>query len=450
MNRRAGHRGGPGPRAALRVATALATTMLLAGCAGAPRLPATQAGAGAVAGVPQPQVRREWRFEADGVVFDNHLPAARLSDVERLGEGRYRLHIAPEVHPVNPSPWYGLRVRSEAPQTLALEFAYAYGHRHRYRPVTSVDGVTWRGADDAMVTLEGAGAPVLHLEVDARGVRVFAQPPLLPHEVHAWAADIAGRVGGRLHAFGASVRGSPLWALEFGAGPGAPVLLVLGRQHPPENTGSEALRAFVDALAGDPPQARALRRRARVLVLPLLNPDGVVEGHWRGNANGVDLNRDWGPFTQPETRAVRDFLDAALGDERRIAFAIDFHSTHRDVFYTVAEDPSRAPGGMLHGWMAAMQARFPGRIEERAFAATSPVFKNWAYCRFGAPAVTYEVGDHTPAAVLDEVARHAADVLMTLPGGLVRPAAPAPACSPRPASGAAETGDSGAGRADIR
>src|SRR5690606_31593321 len=153
---------------------------------------------------------------------------------------------------------------------------------------------------------------------------------------------------------------------------------------------------------------------------------------------------------QPETRAVRDLLEAALGDEGRIAFAIDFHSTHRDVSYTDAEDPSRAPGALLHAWIAAMQARFPGRIEERAFAATSNVFKNWAYCRFGAPAVTYEVGDHTPAAVLDEVAHHAADVLMTLPGGLDRSAQPAPACPPRPASGAGETGDSGAKRADIR
>src|SRR5690606_19206434 len=44
---------------------------------------------------PAPQPRREWRFDEDGVVFDNRGPAARLAGVERLGAGRYRVDIAP-------------------------------------------------------------------------------------------------------------------------------------------------------------------------------------------------------------------------------------------------------------------------------------------------------------------------------------------------------------------
>src|SRR3546814_6550764 len=59
---------------------------------------------------------------------------------------------------------------------------------------------------------------------------------------------------------------------------------------------------FVDELAADSPLARDFRERTLVIVLPLLNPDGVVEGNWRGNINGQDLNRDWGPFSQSETR----------------------------------------------------------------------------------------------------------------------------------------------------
>src|SRR3546814_5882297 len=92
------------------------------------------------------------------------------------------------------------------------------------------------------------------------------------------------------------------------------VLLVLGRQHPPETTGTQALMGFVDELAADSLLARDFRERTLVIVLPLLNPDGVVEGNWRGNINGQDLNRDWGPFTQSETRAARDLLERALDD----------------------------------------------------------------------------------------------------------------------------------------
>ncbi|MGJ4729905.1 M14 family metallopeptidase, partial [Luteimonas sp. SDU101] len=392
--------------------------------------PPPQADATTVAGAPvaaQAQGGRTWSFAEDGLHFDNRLPAARLSGVERLGAGRYRLHVAPETHPVNPSPWYGFRIRSEDARALDLRFSYPHGYRHRYLPKLSRDGRDWREAGPGEYSLGDAGDARLQLQMEPGELRVFAQPPLLPDDMQAWAARVAARVDARQHTFGRSVQGRPLRALEFGAGPEAPLLLVVGGQHPPENTGARAMMGFVETLAGDTAQARAFRRGVRVLVVPQLNPDGVVDGHWRGNAHGVDINRDWGPFAQPETRALRDLLAARRGGP--VVFAIDFHSTFRDVYYTVAEDPSRKPGGVLHDWMAAMEARFPGRIEEKAYAATSAVFKNWAYCSFGAPAVTYEVGDTTPAATLGAVSRHAAESLMALLTD--RPAAPpAPACLP--------------------
>ena len=371
--------------------------------------------------------RRTWSFEEDGLRFDNQLPAARLSGVERLDDGSHRLHIAPEAHPINPSPWYGFRLHSDAARALDLRFSYPHGYRHRYLPKLSRDGRDWREAGAGEYSVDDAGNARLQFQVEPGELRVFAQPPLLPDDMQTWAAQVAARVEARQRTFGRSVQGRPLRAFEFGAGPGAPLLLVVGGQHPPENTGARALMGFVETLAGDTAQAREFRRGVRVLVVPQLNPDGVVAGHWRGNANGVDINRDWGPFAQPETRALRDLLAARQGDGR-VAFAIDFHSTFRDVFYTVAEDPSRMPGGLLHAWMGAMEARFPGRIEEKAYAATSAVFKNWAWCSFGAPAVTYEVGDTTPPATLDAVSRHAAESLMALLADRQAPL-PAPACA---------------------
>ncbi|MGY0610677.1 MULTISPECIES: M14 family metallopeptidase [unclassified Luteimonas] len=433
-------------RAAVRTARWLPATLalLVAGCASRqpidppPAAAADTPPASAPAGTSQAavQVRKAWRFDADGLRFDNLLPAARLSGVARLGEGRYRIDIAPETEPVNPSAWYGFRIHADAPRTLELRFAYAHGHRHRYVPKLSADGRAWReaGADEFRVDDEGVAH--LRLQLEAGALHVSAQPPFLPADFEAWSADVAGRLGLEPRTFGTSVQGRALQAFEFGADGDAPVLLVLGRQHPPENTGTQALTGFVEALAADTPDARAFRDRMRVLVVPLLNPDGVVEGHWRGNANGVDLNRDWGPFAQPETRALRELLAARGIGAGRVAFAIDFHSTVRDVFYTVAEDPSRAPGGVLHAWMAAMQAGFD--IEEKPSSARSPVFKNWAFCRLGAPAVTYEVGDATPAAELERVARHAARSLMAL-----LPAAQPPPADPAcPRFGAGPGGDS--------
>lgn len=361
------------------------------------------------------QERRSWTFDEDGLRFDNLAPAARLSDVERLGPGHYRVTSAPETHPINPSPWFGFRVHSDDARALRLDFAYPHDYRHRYVPKLRAGDGPWHTPAEGAFAVDDAGRAQLALDLSPGAtLQAFAQVPWLPDDVRTWSDRIAAHTGSTVSSIGSSVYGQPLPAFAFGAAPGAPLLLVIGGQHPPEYTGARALAGFVEALAADTPQARAFRGKVRVLVAPQLNPDGVREGHWRTNANGTDLNRDWGPFAEPETRALRDALDAELARGGHVAFAIDFHSTFRDILYTVTEDPSRVEGGLMHDWIAAMQTRFPERLDERPSAAASAVFKNWAYCRYGAPTVTYEVGDTTPASLLGEVSRHAAEVLMAL------------------------------------
>src|SRR5690606_25936602 len=132
------------------------------------------------------------------------------------------------------------------------------------------------------------------------------------------------------------------------------------RQHPPEVTGHYALEAFVERLLGRDTAASHFREKFHVYVIPLLNPDGVDEGFWRHNHGGVDLNRDWAAFNQPESRAVRDYLASQLTGDHQLYFAIDFHSTHDDIYYTV--DPNRAGNlpGFVPRWLAAITAAIPG------------------------------------------------------------------------------------------
>jgi hypothetical protein len=369
-------------------------------------------------GTAQMQVHRDWVFKADGVTFSNRLESARLNGVERLGTNRYAVTIAPESRPINPSPWYGFSIVADSPRTLGVEFRYRHG-RQRYTPKLSSDGVHWREATAEEFAKSADGGATLTVAVGPRPLRVFAQPPIGLDDFLHWETALGLRIPVRAGVVGHSVQGRPLRMLTFGNVASKRVLVVLGRQHPPETTGSQALMGFVDRLAADTPLARRFRDEVFVVVVPVMNPDGVVEGNWRGNADGKDLNRDWGTFTEPETRAVRDALVRRIdGAGRSLAFAIDFHSTWSDVFYTVNEDPSRAPGGVLRQWMDSMQQRYPGRIREKANAAKTTVFKNWAFNTFHAPTVTYEVGDRTGAAQLGELADFAADRLMRL---LARP-----------------------------
>ncbi|WP_407353008.1 M14 family metallopeptidase [Luteimonas sp. R10] len=398
---------------------------LLAACASVPPPSVPEDPAAAAVRL---QERREWAFAKDGVRFDNRLTAARLTGVTRTGAYTYVVDAAPETRPVNPSPWYGFRVAAERPATVRIAFRYP-GFQHRYHPKLGSGDGRWRDASPEEFEPERDDAPAtLRIEVGPQPLLVFAQPPLEPGDFEDWTDTIARGLPIERSVFGRSVQGRPLRMFEFGGSDDAPLLVVIGRQHPPENTGSQALFGFVETLAADTPRARAFRERVRTLVVPLVNPDGIVEGHWRGNLRGRDLNRDWGPFTEPETRALmQSLLARSEGTGRRVVFALDFHSTFHDVLYTVTEDPARQPGGALARWIAALRTLSPG-LEEKPSPAVRPVFKNWAFCRFGAPAVTYEVGDTTPAAELDALSRHAAQALMDL---LLQelPVGPVPACT---------------------
>ena len=79
-----------------------------------------------------------------------------------------------------------------------------------------------------------------------------------------------------------------------GEAKGKEMLVILSRQHPPELTGYFAMQSFIDELLNDTKLSNDFRKKYRILVYPMVNPDGVDLGHWRHNTGGIDLNRDWG------------------------------------------------------------------------------------------------------------------------------------------------------------
>lgn len=151
--------------------------------------------------------------------------------------------------------------------------------------------------------------------------------------------------------------------------------------------------------------------------MPLVNPDGVHEGQWRSTLGAVDANRDWGPFTQPETRAVRDAIVAfANGEARKPRLLLDFHATSKDILYVPPDETPLDPPHFAKRWIAAISARFPDYLVEQS--ATNNVkewtFKRWAFETFGAPGITYELGGSTPHARIERIVTGAAEEAMRL------------------------------------
>jgi Penicillin-insensitive murein endopeptidase/Succinylglutamate desuccinylase / Aspartoacylase family len=96
---------------------------------------------------------------------------------------------------------------------------------------------------------------------------------------------------------GDSRNGRPIYAYQLG-NPAARKLLVVGSVHGDEPAGIAVARRLLRA---SPPL------RAELWVVPDLNPDGRAAGT-RANGAGADLNRDFGRFTQPETRIARALI----------------------------------------------------------------------------------------------------------------------------------------------
>ena len=196
---------------------------------------------------------------------------------------------------------------------------------------------------------------------------------------------------------GRSAGDRPLIALQ--SNPEAPnSVLFVGRQHPPEVTGAIAMEAFVEALFDACPSSQLacdFHQETNVVLVPLMNPDGVDLGFWRHALSGRDLNRGWGTFRDPETQAIQKLIESIKANSQLRGF-LDFHSTYRDLFYTQSPDDLTLPEAFAANWFE--RAREKGVYEfshEPRHNTTLATSKNYMYRRFGIPAITYEVGDET-------------------------------------------------------
>lgn len=330
----------------------------------------------------------------------------------------FNIRITPENEPINPSPWYAFRVSPKQSGELIINMGYTKA-AHRYRPKRSEDAVNWRLIDTDRISERGRGKKVkLRVKINDTPFIIAAQELFLIDTYDDWIDDIVRRVSLKKQTIGASVEDRPIIAVKSEPDVDRKkkeYVLFVGRQHPPEVTGAFAMLPFLETIFADTMLANKFRDHFHIIAVPLMNPDGVVRGHWRHNANGVDLNRDWGPFTQPETQAIKNLLDQIEKDESGyLRLMLDFHSTKRNVFYTQSSSDVTNPPKFAQSWLTRTRERLDGYEFERAERHQSdlPTSKNYVFTRFGAPAITYEVGDETDRELVRESARVFAEEMM--------------------------------------
>ncbi len=353
------------------------------------------------------------------LTFDAHFEGGRLDQCEFTADDVVELTFRAEDYRVSDAfAWFSFRVAADGPReiTIKLHFPDSYA---RFWPKLSADGHNWiRAPEDGVERSDVGKSMTLTLDVDETGLWVSAQELLTSRYYDDWLVQLDGHFELETEVIGESALGRPIHLASSGDKPEA--VLLFGRQHPVEVPGAIAMREFVDVVMGNSDLAREFRERYMLVILPLLNPDGVALGHARHNAGLTDLNRDWGPFTQPETQAVAALLQdlGARGVAPRLV--LDFHATKMwptMIFYTQTPDDDARPRRFSSRWLDSVDERidnFEFKHDPRPPSGQGNV-KNYFFKRYGIPAITYEMGDEVDrTAIIEHTPVFAEEMMRTM------------------------------------
>ena len=378
-------------------------------------------------------VQKQWKgifpFENDSVYFSNDFEGARLNGIIKDYDSTYTALITSENTPINVSPWYAFKVWSKHKKQIYLTLTYGEGYKHRYYPKLSNDGLHWTSMDSTdYVEFEkgdknfGPGSLPLKvqmtLSINPDTLWVSAQELQTSKHVKKWVEALSEKPFVSNQQIGLSKEGRPLMALTIGKEKTKRMLIIISRQHPPEVTGYLAMKAFVETISSDLKLAKKFRKKFTVYVVPLMNPDGVDNGHWRHNAGGIDLNRDWTFFNQPETWAVSEFIkEREKKTNGKFYFGIDFHSTWDDIYYTIADNFKGNMPGLVPEWLENLKEEIPyynPNISPSDNIEPAIISRNYFYVAHGMEALVFEVGDNTNRDFLKKKGQTSAIELMKL------------------------------------
>ncbi|XP_028269499.1 cytosolic carboxypeptidase 1 isoform X2 [Parambassis ranga] len=111
-----------------------------------------------------------------------------------------------------------------------------------------------------------------------------------------------------------------------------PLIFLTARVHPGETNASWVMKGTLEFLMGTSPLAASLREAYIFKIVPMLNPDGVVNGNHRCSLSGEDLNRQWqspNPELHPTIYHTKSLLQYLTQIQRAPLVFCDYHGHSR-------------------------------------------------------------------------------------------------------------------------
>jgi hypothetical protein len=330
------------------------------------------------------------------VQIDFDFPGAGNLTCEIINSKYIKFFINPETDDsINPSPWFAIR-KSKHSEDIKLEFDYK-NYQHRYDPKISNDKKIWKKINQTNILKDENGKIIIINFSPSNEKEYISSQELITED---WYNDWFNYLGGlekvKSELIGLSVLKKPITMFFVEENTNNPYILILGRQHPPEVTGAIAIKSFVNELISKNDLSESFLDNYNIIFVPLMNPDGVENGYWRYNENKKDLNRDWGIFSQPETKSVNNKL-INFKDDKKIEVFIDFHSTYENIFYISDISESHKLQNFLKNWLNnskpdLLKIDYDYKIVN-SMSPNNGVSKNYIFNTYNIPSVTYEVSD---------------------------------------------------------
>ena len=365
------------------------------------------------------QIIKDFYIEDMDLFASNKFTSSRINDFYQLNDSTVCVLINPENKPINKSPYYAFTTWSNSPKSIYYSFKYPEDFNHRYIPKLKYND-TWSIIDSTKVfNIDNSYS--IKLDVSSNPITVAAQEIQSSVDVNNWVNSlIKNKDFARIKSCGKSKLGRNIPVIDIykGSKKEKEIIVLLTRQHPPEVTGYYAFQSFLSRILNNDQLSDKFLNKYRILAFPIVNPDGVDLGHWRHNAGGVDTNRDWSEYNQPEIKNITRFITKASKlSSSKIIIGLDFHSTYNDVFYTNITIPTanKTTEVFKDKWFKSLEKKIPNyKVNEKSSDSKEPVSKGWFLYGHNAVGITYEIGDATPKDFINLKGRVSATEMMKI------------------------------------
>ncbi|XP_065541683.1 LOW QUALITY PROTEIN: cytosolic carboxypeptidase 2 [Lathamus discolor] len=313
------------------------------------------------------------------LLFESRFESGNLERAVKVGPYEYVLRLRPDLFTTKHTQWFYFRVQNTRREPLyrftianlaKAKSLYGEGMRPLFYSQRDAQsrGIGWRHVGTDVRYYRGAGErepAAFHLSWTMRfphdgDTCFFAHSyPYTYTDLQRYLRALMGDpVRSRYCAVRAlcrSLAGNTVYVLTITSAGGSAAkraVVLSARAHPGESGGSWAMRGCLDFLLSADADARLLRRLFVFMVVPMLNPDGVVVGNSRCSLSGRDPNRAYGtamPAAFPGVWHLRAMVERVLA-EREVVLYCDFHGHSRknNVFMYGCDGGGTGAGLRLH------------------------------------------------------------------------------------------------------